>query len=167
MNISSSDFYHVYKRKKNLLSTSRLWPVRRLLFQNSFYHPEHPRPNIQAFLKQSRSDPPPLPSLESFCSALAPPGFNNGQQKSLLFFSFSIIYSLSTLPTLLLFPPGTSKMFNFRHHSVGDLPEVHSKLPFPSPNLFVFFIRKVAPVILTFIVNTLNYHQINICSLTI
>lgn len=82
-------------------------------------------------------------------------------------FSFLIIYSLSTLPTLLLFPPGTSKMFNFRHHSVGDLPEVHSKLPFPSPNLFVFFIRKVAPVILTFIVNTLNYHQINICSLTI
>lgn len=64
-------------------------------------------------------------------------------------FSFLIIYSLSTLPTLLLFPPGTSK------------------LPFPSPNLFVFFIRKVAPVILTFIVKTLNYHQINICSLTI
>lgn len=74
-------FYHVYKRKKNLLSTSRLWPVRRLLLQTTLFTTQSIQGRIYRlfWIKAVR-----ILLRCQVWRAFAPPGFSNSQQKSLL-----------------------------------------------------------------------------------
>lgn len=141
MNISSSDLSCIQEKEELTLHVPAL-ASQKASFPEFFLPPRASKAEYTGFLE---TKPFGSSSAAKSGELLLRSGSTRIQQwsaekltllTSFLPFSFLIIYSLSTLPTLLLFPPGTSKMFNFMHHSVGDLP---LKASFSKPQLVCIF----------------------------